>query len=45
MTYDQLTSELTKKLQSQFPYDIRMDRDKYNEWIMDLLYEDITAKL
>ena len=45
MTYDQLTSELTKKLQSQFPYDIRMDRDKYNEWIMDLLYEDIAAKL
>ena len=45
MTYDQLTSELIKNLQSQHPYDTSMDRDKYNEWIMDLLYEDITSKL
>ena len=45
MTYTQSTSNLINNLQSLYPYDITMDREKYNEWIQDLLYEDIISKL
>ena len=32
-------------LKTKYPYDVRMCKDKYNEWIQDLLYEEITSKL
>ena len=37
--------EIINKLKLEFPYDVRMDREKYNEWIQDLLYEEIINKL
>ena len=36
---------IINELKSQFPYDVRMCKEKYNEWIQDLLYEEITSQL
>jgi hypothetical protein len=41
MNYQKIINEL----KSEYPYDIRMCKEKYNEWIQDLLYEEITSHL
>jgi len=46
MYYNSIIKSIIHQLKTQYPYDIKtMDREKYNEWIQDLLYEDITSKL
>jgi len=37
--------KIIDELKSEYPYVIRMCKEKYNEWIQDLLYEEITSKL
>ena len=37
--------KIIDELKIQYPYDVRMCKEKYNEWIQDLLYEEITSKL
>ena len=37
--------ELISQIKVEYPYDITMCRDKYNESIQDYLYEEIISKL
>ena len=37
--------ELISQIKVEYPYDITMCRDKYNETIQDYLYEEIISKL
>ncbi len=36
---------LISQIKVEYPYDITMCRDKYNETIQDYLYESITSNL
>jgi len=45
MYYNSIIKSIIHQLKTKYPYDIRMSREKYNEWIQDLLYEDITSQL
>jgi hypothetical protein len=33
------------QLKTKYPYDTTMSKEKYNEFIGDVLYEDITSQL
>jgi len=45
MYYKSIIKSIIHQLKTQYPYDITMSKEKYNEWIQDLLYEDITSQL
>ena len=45
MFYKSIIKSIIHQLKTKYPYDIRMNKEKYNEWIQDLLYEDIISKL
>ena len=45
MYYKSIIKSIIHQLKNEFPYDITMSKEKYNEWIQDLLYEDITSQL
>jgi len=45
MYYESIIKSVIHQLKTKYPYDIRMSKEKYNEWIQDLLYEDITSQL
>ena len=45
MYYKSIIKSIIHQLKTQYPYDIKMSKEKYNEWIQDLLYEDITSQL
>ena len=45
MYYESIVKSIIHQLKTKYPYDITMSKEKYNEWIQDLLYEDITSQL
>jgi hypothetical protein len=47
MNYKLETSitEIIKQIKVEFPYDNTMCKDKYNESILDYLYEEIVVEL
>ena len=45
MYYKSIIKSIIHQLKNEYPYDIRMSKEKYNEFIQDVLYEDITSQL
>ena len=45
MYYNSIIKSLIHQLKNDSPYDITISKEKYNEFIQDVLYEDITSQL
>ena len=45
MYYESIVKSMIHQLKNEYPYDISMSKEKYNEFIGDVLYEDITSQL